>query len=119
VSGADYSRVLEADRLQAWASLYLATRYDYYYVALLFGALGSTVCSYLWFRSRYIPRTLAAYGVITSAFCVACTLVLFIFPHFYRIVNLWWFDTPMGIFEIVLSFWLLFRGLSPGLPSPR
>lgn len=30
-------------------------------------------------------------------------------PHL--VVNLWWFDTPMGIFEIATSFWLLFRGL--------
>jgi len=29
-------------------------------------------------------------------------------------VNLWWFDTPMALFDIALSFWLLFRGLSPG-----
>lgn len=23
--------------------------------------------------------------------------------------NLWWFDTPMGLFDIALSFWLLFK----------
>jgi hypothetical protein len=27
---------------------------DYYYVGLLFGALASTVCGYLWLKSRYI-----------------------------------------------------------------
>jgi hypothetical protein len=26
-------------------------------------------------------------------------------------VNLWWFDSPMAVFELVLSFWLLFKGL--------
>ena len=72
--------------------LYLGTRFDYYYVGLLFGALASTVCGYLWFKSRYIPRALAAFGVITSAFCVACTFVFYIFPNFDKIVNLWWFD---------------------------
>jgi hypothetical protein len=78
---------------------------------LLFGALASTVCGYLWFKSRYIPRALAAFGVISSAFCVACTFVYYIFPDFNKIVNLWWFDSPMGIFDIALSFWLLFKGL--------
>jgi hypothetical protein len=29
------------------------------------------------------------------------------------VVNLWWFDSPMGIFEMALSFWLLFKGLRP------
>jgi len=119
LSGADYSRAFEAERLQALASLYLGTRFDYYYVGLLFGALASTVCGYLWFKSRYIPRALAVFGVISSAFCVACTLVFYIFPNFDKIVNLWWFDTPMGIFDITLSVWLLFKGLGPsGIPEP-
>jgi hypothetical protein len=42
--GADYLRAFEAERLQALARLYLGTRFDYYYVGLLFGALASTVC---------------------------------------------------------------------------
>ena len=55
LSGADYLRALEAEQLQALARLYLGTRFDYYYDGLLFGALASTVCGYLWFKSRYIP----------------------------------------------------------------
>jgi hypothetical protein len=113
VSGGDYLRTFETERLQALASFYLRTSFDYYYVGLLFGGLASTVCGYLWFKSRYIPRALAAYGVITSAFCVACTLAFFIFPTFDKTVNLWWFDSPMGVFDIVISFWLLFKGLRP------
>jgi hypothetical protein len=109
----DYLRALEAERLHALVRLHLSTRFDYYYVGLLFGAMASTVCGYLWLKSRYIPRMLAVFGIISSAFCVACTLVFYIFPHFDRIVNLWWFDSPMGIFDIVLSFWLLFKGLRP------
>jgi uncharacterized protein DUF4386 len=111
LSGGDSLRAFEADRLQALAVLYLGTRFDYYYVGLLFGSLASTVCAYLWLKSRYIPRGLAAFGLLSSAFCVACTLVFYIFPNFNKIVNLWWFDTPMGLFDIALSFWLLFKGL--------
>ena len=113
LSGADYLRVLEAERLQALASLYLGARFDQYYVGLLFYALASTVCSYLWFKSNYLPRALAVFGVISSVFCAACTFVFIIFPDFARVVNLWWFDSPVGIFEMALSFWLLFKGLSP------
>jgi hypothetical protein len=111
VTGAEYLRVFAAEPFQAWARLNLGARFDQYYVGLLFGALASTVCGYLWFKSRYIPRALAAFGVISSAFCVACTFVFYIFPNFDKIINLWWFDTPMGIFDIALSFWLLFKGI--------
>ena len=113
LGGTDYLRAFEAERLQALARFYLRTSFDYYYVGLLFGALASTVCGYLWFRSGYIPRALAAFGAISSAFCVGCTLVFYIFPNFDKIVNLWWFDTPMAIFDIALSIWLLTKGLRP------
>jgi uncharacterized protein DUF4386 len=112
LGGADYLRAFESERLQALARLYLDSRFDYYYVGLLFGTLASTVCGYLWFKSRYIPRALAAFGMTSSAFCVACTFVFYIFPNFDKIVNLWWFDTPMGIFDIALSVWLLSKGLT-------
>jgi hypothetical protein len=113
LSSAASLQAFEPERLQAWAKFYLSTSFDYYYVGLLFGALASTVCGCLWFKSRYIPRALAAFGAISSAFCVACTLIFYIFPNFAKVLNLWWFDTPMGLFDIALSFWLLFRGLRP------
>jgi len=95
------------------ARLYLASGFDVYYVGLLFYGLASTACSYLWLKSNYIPRALAAFGVIASGFCAVCTFVFIISPNFSRIVNLWWFDSPMGIFEMALSVWLLFKGLRP------
>ena len=101
------------DQLQASASFYLHTGFDTYYVGLLFWGLASTACACLWFKSRYIPRVLAAFGVISSAFCVGCTFIFYIFPDFDKIVTLGWFDMPMGLFDIALSFWLLFVGLKP------
>ena len=44
LSGTDYLRVFEAERLQALARLYLSG-FDAYYVGLLFYALASTVCA--------------------------------------------------------------------------
>jgi Domain of unknown function (DUF4386) len=118
LSGPDYSRVLGVDRMQALARLFLSG-FDAYYVALLFYGLASTLCAYLWLKSRYIPGVLAAWGVISSLWCAACTFVFLIFPGFTRAVNLWWFDSPMGLFEIATSFWLLFKGLRPSeIPEP-
>jgi hypothetical protein len=115
LSGADYTRALDADRVYALARLFLSTRFEQYYVGLLFFGLASAICGYLWFKSGYIPRPFAAFGLISSIWCVACTLVFLIFPDFTKVVNLWWFDSPMGVFEIALSFWLLFKGLRPAV----
>jgi len=51
--------------------------------------------------------------VISSAWCVMCAFTFLIFPDFNKIVNDYWFDSPMAIFELVLSLWLLFKGLQP------
>jgi hypothetical protein len=106
-----YLQVFEADRLQALARLHLAANFDDYYIGLPFFGLAATVCSYLWFKSGYIPKALAAFGLVSSAWCVLCAFIFLIFPHFNKIVNDYWFDSPMAIFEMVLSFWLLFKGI--------
>jgi hypothetical protein len=120
ILGADYLRVFEAGQLQSLARLSLSARSDQYYVGLLFWALAATACSYLLHRSNYIPRSLAAFGIVASAWCVACTLAFIIFPAFAEAVNLWWFDSPLALFEIATSFWLLFKGLpASGIAEPH
>jgi hypothetical protein len=111
ISGTGYLKVIESDQLQALAKVFLSG-YDGYYVGLLFWSLASTICAWLFFKSRYIPRPLAAFGVVASLWCVACTVSYLIFPKFADNVNLWWFDSGMAIFETVTSFWLLFKGIN-------
>ena len=119
LGSASYLQVFEANRLQALARLHIAAGFDDYYVGLPFFGLAATVCAYLWLKSNYIPKGLAAFGVISSAWCVICAFVFLIFPHFNKIVNDYWFDSPMAIFELALSFCLLFKGLrSPGTAEP-
>ncbi|HEY2712771.1 MAG TPA: DUF4386 domain-containing protein [Chthoniobacterales bacterium] len=108
---AGYLQVFEADRLQALARVAIAGMFDNYYVGLPFYSLALTICSYLWLRSSYIPRLLAWFGIISSAWCVFCAFVYLLFPGFAKPVDPYWFDSPMAVFELVLSFWLLFKGL--------
>ena len=117
LSTAKYLQVFESDRLQALAKLHLGANFDDYYVGLPFFGLAATICAWLWFKSNYIPKGLAIVGVISSAWCVLCAFIFLIFPHFNEIVNDWWFDFPMALFELVVSFWLLFKGLSPKIRS--
>src|SRR5213596_2127667 len=114
---ASYLKVFEPDRLQALARVQIAGSFDDYYVGLPFFGLAATVCAWLWLKSNYIPKALSIFGVIASAWCVLCAFVYLIFPDFNKIVNDYIFDTPMALFELVLSFWLLFRGLKPAAPN--
>ena len=118
LGSASYLQAFEADRLQVLARLNVAATFDDYYVGLPFFGLAATVCAYLWLKSNYIPKRLAVFGVISSAWCVICAFVFLIFPQFNKIVNDYWFDSPMAIFELILSFWLLFKGLKPIESTP-
>ena len=113
LSDASYLQVFEPDHLQALARVQIATSFDDYYVGLPFFGLAATVSAWLWLKSDYIPKALSIFGVIASAWCVFCAFVYLIFPNFNKIVNDYVFDTPMALFELIVSFWLLFKGLSP------
>jgi len=111
---ASYLPVFEANQLQTLSRLHLSSSWDTYYVGLPFWGLASAVCSYLLFKSRYVPRVLAIFGIVSSVWCVFCGFTFLIFPDFGKSVHLALFDVPLTIFEITLGFWLLFRGLRPG-----
>jgi hypothetical protein len=110
---AAYLKVIEPDRLQALARVQLAGSFDDYYVGLPFFGLAATLCAWLWLKSRYIPKGLAIFGVISSAWCVLCAFLFLVFPDFDKSVDAYIFDSPMAIFELVVSVWLLFKGLRP------
>src|SRR5205823_3666598 len=93
LSNVNYLQIFEPNRLQALARLHLGATFDDYYVGLPF------------------------FGVISSAWCVLCAFVFLIFPHFNKVVNDYLFDTPMALFELIVSFWLLFKGLKPVPPN--
>ena len=110
LSGADYLRVFEADRLQALARLYIGAHGEGYNVAEIFLGLGSTVFSYLWFKSNYIPRALAAWGVFSSLLVAICTFAFIIFPDFWDVAVPGCY-VPIAIFELTMGFWLLLKRL--------
>jgi hypothetical protein len=115
VGNTAYLPVFVTDQLQTLARLHLASSYDAYYVGLPFWGLASTICSYLWLKSRYIPRPLASFGLVASVWCVFCAFAFMVFPHFDIAVNASYFDVPMVVFEMALGLWLLFKGLSPSV----
>jgi len=111
LGSASYLQTFEPERLQAMSRLSVAANFDAYYVGLPFFGLAATVIAYLFLKSKYIPKGLALFGVISSAWCVLCAFVYLVFPGFAKPVNPYWFDSPMALFELCLGLWLLFKGL--------
>jgi len=111
LANSEYAQALGADHLQTLVKVNLSATIDEYYVGLAFWALSATVIGWLWFKSGYVPKALALVGLVSAAWCALCTFAYIGSPAFSHLVNLWWFDTPLAIFDITLSFWLLFKGL--------
>jgi Domain of unknown function (DUF4386) len=111
LGSASYLQAFEPDRLQVLARVYIAAIFDDYYVGLPFFGLAATVCAWLWFKSNYIPKGLAVFGLISSVWCVICAFIYLIFPDFAKPVNPYWFDSPMALFELIVGVWLLVKGI--------
>lgn len=112
LSDVGYLQSFSEAQLQAMARLQLVEGYDLYYIGLPFWGLAGVLISYLFWNSRYIPRLLAGFGLLASAWCVFCGVAFLIDPGFAGAVHPGWFDMPLVVFEVILGFWLLIKGLA-------
>ena len=110
---ASYLQVFEADRLQVLARLYVAANFRRLLCRSAIFWIGRDCLRLFVAQVELHPERIG---------CLWCDLVCvvrdlrFCFPHFPRLRQNqlidYWFDSPMAIFELVLSFWLLFKGLN-------
>jgi len=111
LSGADYLQAFEVSRLHALARLSISAHHAVYNVGLIFAGLRSTAFCYLWFKSGFIPRVLAAWGVLASFLMGACAFSFIIFPELATVVPVEIYGGPIFVFELTMGFWLLFKRL--------
>lgn len=109
LSGEDEVRALTTDQAAALAWVATSAHAVGYTIGFVFLGLGSAVFSYLLFRSRYVPRRLAALGIVASLLLAAGSVVTIAFPEATPVVNPAMF-VPMFIFEVTTGLWLLIRG---------
>ena len=111
LSGADYLQAFGASQLQALARLSIGAHDTTYNVGLIFAGLRSTAFCYLWFKSGYIPKVLAAWGVFASFLMGAFAFSFIIFPGLRKIIPVEVYGSLIFVFELTMGFWLLFKRL--------
>ena len=72
-------------------------------------AVGGVLFFNLFYRSRFVPRWLAAWGMLTYGILGAVAATIILFPDVQDYVSL--FFLPGALFEVVVGFWLLFKGI--------
>ena len=67
-------------------------------IGFVFLGLGSAVFSYLWWKSGYIPRVIAAWGIFSSLLLALVTLIIIVFPALGTSLGLTYM-VPMGLYK--------------------
>jgi len=112
LSGAEYLKAFEANRLEVLARLSVGAHGAAYGVGLVLAGLRSTTFCYLWFKSDFIPRALALFGVLASLLMGVCSFSFIIVPELERVVPVAIYGGPIFIFELTMGLWLVLKGLA-------
>lgn len=82
-------------------------------VPMVFLGLDMMLFCYLFLKSKYIPKLLAGFGILSFALILIQSLLFILTPEIAAIpINQIIFWAPSGIFEIVIGLWLLIKGIN-------
>ena len=108
----------EPEKLHALVGLFLDVRATGLDVVLIFIGLGGTIFCYLFFKSKYVPRILAVWGIITYLSMLIISFISLLSPGLPPSVKMI-FYAPGGLFELIFGFWLLIKGVKVQLVTVK
>jgi hypothetical protein len=114
LSGASYLTTVNPDALAALARVSIGAHGSAYGVGLLLFGFGSSVFCYLWLKSGYIPKGLAVWGLVASAWIGVCAFAFIVFPELEKVITIGYFGGPIFLFELAIGSLLLFKGIRQG-----
>lgn len=94
-----------AGQSQALVDLTRHAGFAAYNISAIFFSIGSILFCYLFFKSRYIPRILSAFGIFASVAVTVMCFASLIFPEHAATLQYGW--APMAIAEVTTGIWLM------------
>ena len=107
---APYLSAIETAQRQSLARLCLGLYGNGLQIAFVFTGFGSAMLAWAWWRSGYIPRGFAAWGVFASLLLALGGLVIIVWPVVYQRIGMSYM-APMFVWEVGLGLLLMIRGL--------
>jgi len=112
LNGGAYITIFTPEQLQVPVGLILNVHTAVFSIPMVFLGLDMMIFSYLFFKSKYIPRILASFGILSFALIFIHALMFILAPNYATMpINQVIFWAPSGIFEIIIGIWLLSKGL--------
>jgi hypothetical protein len=107
----NHEGAFETAQLHSLAGALLEVRNAGLDVVLIFIGAGGTLFCYLFFKSKYIPRILSVWGMITYLSMLLLAFTSILMPDLSEAVKMA-FYAPGGLFEILIGLWLLIKGIN-------
>jgi len=111
LTGGSSLTTVSPDLLAGLARVSMGAHGSAYGVALVLFGFGSPVFCYLWLRSGYIPKPLAIWGLVASAWIGICAFAFVVFPDLEKVITIGYFGGPIFLFELTMGVWLLVRSI--------
>ncbi|KAF5435018.1 protein of unknown function (DUF4386) [Candidatus Methanophagaceae archaeon] len=113
LNGDAYLTVFTPEQLQVPVGFLLNAHTAIYSIPMVFLGLDMIVFSYLFLKSKYIPRILAGFGILSFALIFIHALMYILAPKYATMpINQIIFWAPSGLFEIIIGIWLLSKGIN-------
>jgi hypothetical protein len=113
LNGEAYLTVFTLEQLQFPIGLIFNSHTAITSIPMVFLGLDMMAFSYLFFKSKYIPRILAGFGILSFALIFIHALMYILAPEYAMMpINQIIFWAPSGLFEIIIGIWLLTKGLN-------
>ncbi|MFC1509369.1 DUF4386 domain-containing protein [Candidatus Omnitrophota bacterium] len=104
--------VFTPEQLQAPVGLILYAHTSIFSIPMIFLGLDMIVFCYLFFKSKFIPRILAGFGILSFTLVFIHALIFILAPEYAAMpMNQIIFWAPSGLFEIIIGIWLLLKGI--------
>lgn len=112
LNGDTYLTVFTPEQLQFPIGLIFNSHTAITSIPMVFLGLDMIVFSYLFFKSKYIPKILAGFGLLSFALIFIHALMYIIAPQYAMMpITQIIFWPPSGLFEIIIGIWLLSKGI--------
>jgi len=86
-------------------------------ISAIFFSIGSIVFSYVFYKSRYVPRIVSAFSVFASVVVTLMCFAMLIVPDYGGKLQYGW--APMAIAEVTIGIWLMVFGVRNGATADR
>ena len=102
------TKLFDLNQIQFLSLLHSIYALTFVIVAVFLG-LGSTLFNYLFYKSGYIPKILAGWGIFASLLLLTSQFAIIVFPAVENKIIPACYG-PIALDEIALGVWLLFKG---------